>query len=355
MSTQSIKHDEKDSAGAVSPAPTEMPPLRELRESKGISLEVFSKQTNIPESKLEAFELGDYSSFIADLFVVAYMRKYEKLLDVDLSDYIAVYQAKLPSDYTDVNTVPARESSGSKGESLNPGGKKFNLGAFGFWPVVLVIVVAWVAFVLLSDSSSETSSSQVSSQTDVAGAPTDAIDSTDDLPSSINQSSSPPSPSSVSEASGTVSIREGSLVEGAVVDGAVVDGDAVVDESATSDTAIESVVVESVVETSLNEGVGTETQAGVTPNVEASDNGLEADAELQFSFTERCWLQVKDASGRVLFAGEQEKEDNLQLFGQAPFDVQLGYAQAVSLSINGRDVDIVPRGTSRFLQLAVQP
>ncbi|PCK09702.1 MAG: hypothetical protein COA42_02710 [Alteromonadaceae bacterium] len=323
MSTQSSKYEEQESTADRPSAQVGSPPLRELREEAGVSLEAFSKQTNIPESKLEAFERGDYSSFRAELFVVAYMRKYEKLLGVNLSEYIAVYQAKSPIDHADTGAAHSHvdSKSASNGEGLSSSDKKLGLGAFGFWPVV-VIVVVWVIVVLLNDSSDDTSSSDPVSVR--AGAANELLK---------------PSPQVVSESPVSAALDDGAALKSSVSEGGG--------------------LVKNAVETSqISDSTGTEPPAltsAITSNVEIDDTALVVDSELQFNFGERSWLQVKGASGRVLFAGEQEKGDNLQLFGQAPFDVQLGYAQAVNISINGRDVDIVPKGTARFLQLTVQP
>ncbi|CAA0100478.1 Cytoskeleton protein RodZ [BD1-7 clade bacterium] len=61
---------------------------------------------------------------------------------------------------------------------------------------------------------------------------------------------------------------------------------------------------------------------------------------LAMRFSGDCWVEVKDADGELIFASVKGADDVVQLEGDAPFHVTLGYAPAVMLSYNGKPVNI---------------
>lgn len=56
------------------------------------------------------------------------------------------------------------------------------------------------------------------------------------------------------------------------------------------------------------------------------------------------WVQVKDAAGKVLFEGVLKPGSSRQLDGARPFQVVIGRAEAVTLSLDGKPVDLAPHG-----------
>jgi cytoskeleton protein RodZ len=87
-----------------------------------------------------------------------------------------------------------------------------------------------------------------------------------------------------------------------------------------------------------------ETGDGSTPD---------ARARLMLQFSDDCWVEVKDAQGKVLVNGLMKANTSRALTGPAPFTVTLGNAPAARIALDDRLVDTavyVPRrGTvSRF-------
>jgi cytoskeleton protein RodZ len=62
---------------------------------------------------------------------------------------------------------------------------------------------------------------------------------------------------------------------------------------------------------------------------------------LGFVFKGQCWVEVRDASGDLIFADLRNAGDVLALGGSAPFDVLLGDARQVELRYQGEPVEIV--------------
>ncbi|TLP63427.1 MULTISPECIES: RodZ domain-containing protein [Pseudomonas] len=65
-------------------------------------------------------------------------------------------------------------------------------------------------------------------------------------------------------------------------------------------------------------------------------------AKVHIQFTADCWTQVTDGNGKVLFSAIKRKGDSLDLTGQPPFAVRLGFARGAQVSYNGQAVDVAP-------------
>jgi cytoskeleton protein RodZ len=63
---------------------------------------------------------------------------------------------------------------------------------------------------------------------------------------------------------------------------------------------------------------------------------------MQVTFVDSSWLEVRDASGSVLFSGVKETGETLSLTSSSYFDVVIGNAAAVKLSYNSAPVDLTP-------------
>ncbi|MDF1629167.1 MAG: DUF4115 domain-containing protein [Alcanivoracaceae bacterium] len=85
--------------------------------------------------------------------------------------------------------------------------------------------------------------------------------------------------------------------------------------------------------------------AEVQPQAEpaATQELPEASAEdrLVVSFSELCWLRVRDVNGEELYVGQRDAGQTLELAGQGPFRLTLGNAAAVStISFNDASVRV---------------
>ena len=59
---------------------------------------------------------------------------------------------------------------------------------------------------------------------------------------------------------------------------------------------------------------------------------------LVFQFTQDCWVEVTDATGASLHGDLERAGDHLEVRGEAPFTITLGYAPGVQLEYNGESV-----------------
>ena len=66
----------------------------------------------------------------------------------------------------------------------------------------------------------------------------------------------------------------------------------------------------------------------------------EVSHDLEFTFEVISWVQVTDGIGDVLVNGVQEADTELNLDGEAPFDIRLGQASGVKLLYRGEEVEL---------------
>ncbi|NOI29993.1 cytoskeleton protein RodZ [Vibrio coralliilyticus] len=61
---------------------------------------------------------------------------------------------------------------------------------------------------------------------------------------------------------------------------------------------------------------------------------------LEMSFSDDCWIQVKDATGKTLATGIKKAGQDLQVSGERPYKVILGAPENVSMTLSSEPVDL---------------
>ena len=86
---------------------------------------------------------------------------------------------------------------------------------------------------------------------------------------------------------------------------------------------------------------------------EEPDAGQSAD-RLEMTFSGDCWLEVRDATGEVVFEGRRSAGVALNVSGEAPFELRIGDASAVnSLSINDEQQTMPSGAAGQVVRLSV--
>jgi cytoskeleton protein RodZ len=83
--------------------------------------------------------------------------------------------------------------------------------------------------------------------------------------------------------------------------------------------------------------------AGATGTPGEGDTAGVGRARLRLSFSADSWVEVHDAAGRRVFAGNGRANSMKTIAGIAPLRVYLGFASGVQLEVNGRAVAIGPQ------------
>ncbi|QBY44346.1 cytoskeleton protein RodZ [Arsenophonus nasoniae] len=67
---------------------------------------------------------------------------------------------------------------------------------------------------------------------------------------------------------------------------------------------------------------------------------LESDDGIVMNFKGQCWLEVRDAKGKILFSGMKNAGQKLELNGEPPYEFNIGIPANVNLLFKGNSVDL---------------
>ena len=309
-----------------------MPNWTELREAKGISLADIVQRTNIRESKLKAIESHDFAALGTETFALGYIRSYAKALGEDSDVFVQVYKDAVTSGFAVKDEGQKAESAGGKGVDYEhaPSALLMAVRKINVLYLSVGVIVVWIlAMLILPGGEQGETNAPAGGESIQAEAPvteqkdpgSDQLSDNANLDVSAESQNSAPSPT-----------------DGEVLSEGALDG----------------------VEAAASEESGIEPQATAETEARVDDDGrvnedvvAGGDDILVFSFSDDCWLEISDASGRVLIAELQEKGDNQRVFGQAPFEVMLGNARVATLTLNGEVVSIEPRPGRKTLRFTV--
>lgn len=70
-------------------------------------------------------------------------------------------------------------------------------------------------------------------------------------------------------------------------------------------------------------------------------------------FSSDCWVEIRDAEGRGIVSDLGREGQTLEVFGQGPFRVLLGYARGVQLTYNGEPVGLASHIRNDIASLVV--
>ncbi|MEH0688416.1 cytoskeleton protein RodZ [Vibrio cholerae] len=76
------------------------------------------------------------------------------------------------------------------------------------------------------------------------------------------------------------------------------------------------------------------------PQESATDTAVAVTNRLEMNFSDDCWVQVKDASGKTLVTGIKKGGESVALDGQSPYSVILGAPENVSMTLASEPVDL---------------
>ncbi|WP_317931598.1 RodZ domain-containing protein [Halioxenophilus sp. WMMB6] len=271
--------------------------LQDARQKMGFELADVAREINLPVKKLTALEQNQFDRLSSPTFIKGYLRSYCRYLQIDADAVIACYDNYV-SELSQAGVTVTRPT-----QRMKPLEKPFPEWN---WAILVgaVLFVALAGFFLWGGGK-DAESPAVARQT-VETAPAEpALDTspaTNELPGAVAAS----------------------------------------DESVSSAVATEPPQTELTAAQLIAPAV-----AEQAPEVAAEPTS----DTLEFSFSEECWVEVKDATGMPLHQGVSQAGDKLSIVGTAPFSIMLGNVRAATLELNGEPVKIQPvpgRNTLRF-------
>lgn len=331
--------------------------LRNAREKMGLSLAEISSRTKINLRNLEAIESGDLGALPPETFAKAFIKSYAKVVNLDHEPIVAsfgfeqlaaasavqrpVRDPQAPAPSTFVRATEGEPSMPSASRRLSgiqfEGSKNRSVIYFaGLGLLVLAAVFYLPALLQQPDlpqatvlpeekgmppaalnqepaaSSNEAPQLALSPQLGSAGNESSAL--------STPEVAQAPAPS----AAPTVPVAQAGA-PGAPASPAASTGNAVVPPSLPA------------------------ASVPVVPKPPVAGQST-----LKFGFQDQSWVTVRDASNTVLISQLNQPGSNLEVVGQAPFKVIVGNAKSVSMTNNGKPIDLSASVKGEVARLTVQ-
>lgn len=354
--------------------------LRQTRLTRQLKLKDVAAQMHLPVDVLNALEEDDFDRLGAPIYVRSYLSRYAKLLGLPEDAVMARYRE------LKLHEPPLRVSHSPKATSSSIGDVRWLT-----YPL-LGLAVVWLGWLgvqrLLplmtgdgaggADTTAELADAQPANTLLLPGqALSGAVVATDDggdgdgagagdnlrLPAAGEAAARPPAARNAApngdDEGGSGSGNGNAAGDGGVAFGvgATPPGGAVAAAPGGAGTATGSSLAPGADEVSRYVD-------GLLPNPPADDadavtTGAPAEgAALTLSFSDDCWVEVKDATGKRLLFGTYNANSQQQVVGQLPFSVTLGNSTVATLTLNGKPVDREiywrERGVSRFVLDAQQ-
>lgn len=300
------------------------------REEQGISRREMADRLNWRHDYLAAVEENRLEVLPGAAFVSGYLRTYAKLLGVAEDDVLAALRA--------MNGSNGLEQEPRRVETRLPQVQKHGFGV----PIGVAAAVILVALMWWLGSSEEESQSVDAVSTQISTAEVD-----EPATASVPPPAADFDPESVSA---EPVIAEAEEMPAQVSESArVAEAPAVQDTTELEEPAQESVVpVEVLVEQEAGRDV---TETASLALASPQPGPAEGEETLSFGFSGDCWLEIRDASGELIYADLRRAGSSLNVSGIAPFRVLVGDASVVDLRFRNEAVNIPVRPgrtTARF-------
>ena len=310
--------------------------LRQGRERLGLTQQQVAERLCLKLSTIRDIEEDKAPDGLVSTFVRGYIRAYAKLVQIPEQEIAPLLAKQAP--------VRAVKMAPMQSFSLGKRRKKREGWLMTFtWLVIFVVIGITGSWwwqnhkaqqqdivEMADESSAQLAKQQQAQPVDLSAS---AASAADDAAASTASSSQPATPSTPTSSD---SAAQAALGESTPPPVNAANGSAQATPAPSATTAPGAVVAPS--------------QADVTalPTAAASvAAGSEAASTqpLVMHFNDKCWLEVRDASGKILFSGLQPAGAKLELSGKAPYRLKIGAPAAVQIQYLGKPVDL-----SRFIK-----
>jgi len=295
------------------------------REKAGMTLDEAARALNLKEEMVEAIEDSDMDKLPPVTFVQGYIRSYARLLGLSEDKILDEFEAEVPHKLE--SELHPRPPSPEGANSQSPFIKLISLLVI----VVALLVLVYAVYSYYIERTEHIEQASLAADDAMMQLPPEAplieqqagITDDDALSVDIQPATAEAEeilPEAVVEPVAALTQQEGLQLEQADTELAEAK-EAAADVMATEDTVASEVNIEDIV-----------TVAKPQPITGGDVLALSAEQE--------SWAQIVDANDIQLFYGMMKPGRELNLTGQAPFEVFLGNAPVVSLSLNSTDIDM---------------
>ncbi len=316
---------EADSPGAA---------LRAARHAMGASVPEVAGSLKVSWAIIENIEAERFDALPASVFTRAYIRGYADLVGLDPDEMLWAYDQKTaPGKTTEIETRPLSALSKvltafSSGLLKIPRRQSWVFGG----TVILIAVVSGLFLWFFWPSEAPKASAPVGQPNETSvGDAAPPVPSADEVSveSTVPADTSAPVSNDPIESVPNASIAQIETPVSGAVSMSVSDGSPArpADDPADDPPSV-----------SVLNGSPGGAEDGSFPLSNPLTYVPGGDHVLVFHFAHDCWVQVFDAAGGMLHEDLERAKDELEVRGDAPFTITLGYAPGVHLEYNGESV-----------------
>ncbi|WP_437887475.1 cytoskeleton protein RodZ [Phytobacter sp. V91] len=294
--------------------------LRNAREQLGLSQQVVAERLCLKVSTVRDIEDDKAPADLASTFLRGYIRSYARLVHIPEEELLPMIEKQAP--------VRAAKVAPMQTYALGKRRKKRDGWLMSFTWLVLFVVIGltgawWWQNHKAQQEEISTMADQSSAELNASGEGQNVPlnNDTATAPAEVQDSASTPieAPAPTTPSSAPASTVNNNLV--------VSPSQAPVPQNAEAQPST----------TANNTALPTSQADVAAPSADS--------ATLVMHFTDDCWLEVADSTGKKLFSGTQRKDATLNLNGQAPYKLKIGAPAAVQIQYQGKPVDL-----SRFIR-----
>ncbi|MBS1208627.1 MAG: transcriptional regulator [Proteobacteria bacterium] len=281
--------------------------LRAEREARGLSLSQVSAQLKLTPRQIEAIEHGDLSALPGAAFSRGFVRNYARFLQLDPAPFLAlidVIEGHEPAG------ISAQMYSPSLGRMPSSGNPRFSALPAALLVLLLVIVLGAGWYFRWFEAREETALQQGEVQSEPVS----------EVPASAPEASAAASAGAV-----------GASEPGAAMSAAPAASAPVVPASAPQ--------------------AGQSVPVAVAVAAQSAANSL---PRIVLGFDGESWVEVRDASAKVVFGRLSQAGVVQEIQGSGPFTLVIGNAPKVKLSWKGKPVDLLPYTKGDVARLTLQ-
>jgi cytoskeleton protein RodZ len=283
--------------------------LRKERESLGVTLREVSETLNLSITVIQAIEADDYKKLPGPVFARGYIRAYARLLSLEPEPLLA----RSPGlDEAGTGGVARSEAPLRAWVRRRPG------LVLGVGLAFLVLLLLFAAIRLWPELQAEA----------------DAVGPADTQGTPVNPDEHPWDPGA--SRSGQSSADAEVLAE--------------VEEIADEVLGVSDAVAAAPSPAALGGTALVQAERPSAGSVRITPSGNE---RLALRFSADCWVQVRDSRGSDLYSELSRAGDDLELIGQGPLRILLGYAPGVQLAFNGEPVPLGPHTRNNVATLVL--
>ncbi len=359
--------------------------LKTTREQRGMSQADAAAQLNLKVAIIEKLEAEQWDTSMATTFVKGYLRAYARLLKLSEREILQAFDlqtAHLRPKTTEMHSFSrktSREAADSRFMLATYGLVVLLIGLFFVWfwqthlmdaePVAVLpdyvapldnkttsnntpVVATTPSVTQTAAASTQPAATQLSTVQVTSNPTTTAVDSSA-VPATTASPAGTAQPTHADTASEDVPVSSIETTEGEARPVASVPTEQTTAAlpaatlPAPSNTAVTISSPSATPSETSNETTSATPAAQTLPVTEpaAQVPSIEAAAQntavqLQFSFTEDCWLSVLDANQQKIAYGLQKAGTSLTVSGQYPLRLTIGNASAASLQVQGKAYDM---------------